>query len=65
MAHRRVRPNSCPGTGKFTRHVKLSPGEATIAAAPARLNGKSCPDLEARVEKRLARRSAAGGCADG
>src|SRR5579862_175166 len=38
------------GTGKFMRHVKLSPGTATSAAALNRLIESAYEDIKARVE---------------
>src|ERR1700674_1967315 len=38
------------GTGKFMRHVKLSPGTVTNAAALSRLIGMAYSDIKARVE---------------
>jgi hypothetical protein len=38
------------GTGKFMRHVKLRPGEATNAAALHRLIVLAYSDIKARVE---------------
>jgi hypothetical protein len=38
------------GTGKFMRHVKLRPGQATDAAALSRLIHMAYSDIKARVE---------------
>jgi hypothetical protein len=38
------------GTGKFMRHVKLTPGTATNAAALSGLIGTAYSDIKARVE---------------
>jgi hypothetical protein len=38
------------GAGKFMRHVKLRPGEATNAAALSRLIQAAYSDIKARVE---------------
>jgi hypothetical protein len=38
------------GTGKFMRHVKLKPGEATNAAALSALITAAYSDIKARVE---------------
>jgi hypothetical protein len=38
------------GTGKFMRHVKLKPGEATDVAALNRLIAMAYSDIKARVE---------------
>ena len=38
------------GTGKFMRHVKLRPGEATNAEALGRLIDSAYSDIKARVE---------------
>jgi hypothetical protein len=48
------------GTGKFMRHVKLTPGTSTNAAALSKLIDMAYQDIKSRVENGWLREAAAG-----